>query len=115
MRCFTHKDKEAVGTCKACSKGICWECAADLGHSIACKSSCVEQAHLMDSASKQRLSVLKIIKATPVLFGAMGFLFIYFGKELYPTYKLTLVMGIAFLVFAGTHYFFLRRRVSDSK
>jgi len=110
MRCFTHQDKEAVGLCKACHKGICVDCAADLGHSLACKSSCVEQAHLMDSASKQRLSVLKIIKLIPASFAAFGLFFIYFGIELYPRDKLTLTMGIGFLAFAGAHYFFLRKR-----
>ena len=27
MRCFYHQDKEAVGTCKSCGKGVCAECA----------------------------------------------------------------------------------------
>lgn len=30
MRCLNHRDREAVGTCKACSKGLCAECAVDL-------------------------------------------------------------------------------------
>lgn len=42
MRCFNHPETEAIGTCKACNKGLCLECAADLGHGLACKSAHVE-------------------------------------------------------------------------
>jgi len=38
MNCFNHPDVPAVGICKACQKGLCMECAVDLGHGIACKS-----------------------------------------------------------------------------
>ena len=42
MRCFYHQDKEAVGTCKSCGKGVCAECAVDLGKGLACRSRCEE-------------------------------------------------------------------------
>jgi hypothetical protein len=44
MRCFYHQDKEAVGTCKACGKGVCVECAVDLGKGLACRGLCEESA-----------------------------------------------------------------------
>ncbi len=37
MNCFYHPDIEAIGTCKACSKGLCEACAVDLGQGLACK------------------------------------------------------------------------------
>lgn len=37
MRCFNHPDADAVGTCKQCNKGLCPDCAADLGHGLACR------------------------------------------------------------------------------
>jgi hypothetical protein len=37
MRCFVHHDHEAVGICRACSKGLCLDCAVDLGHSLCCR------------------------------------------------------------------------------
>ena len=42
MRCFYHQDKEAVGTCKSCGKGVCAECAIDLGKGLACRGRCEE-------------------------------------------------------------------------
>lgn len=40
MRCFYHQEKEAVGSCKSCGKGLCVECAADLGKGLACRGRC---------------------------------------------------------------------------
>ena len=44
MRCFYHHDREAVGTCKSCGKGVCPECAVDLGKGLACRGHCEEDA-----------------------------------------------------------------------
>ena len=40
MRCFYHPEREAVGTCKSCGKGLCPECAADLQKGLACRGRC---------------------------------------------------------------------------
>jgi hypothetical protein len=37
MRCFNHVDREAIGFCKACCKGLCPECAVDLGFGLSCR------------------------------------------------------------------------------
>ena len=44
MRCFYHQDKDAVGICKFCGKGVCTECAVDLGKGLACRSRCEDSA-----------------------------------------------------------------------
>ena len=105
---------EAVGICKACNKGICAECAADLGHSIACKSSrCEEKAILMDAALKGRLAAIKTARIIPVFSAIMGSGFIYYGIDGYPTSEFTLMIGIGFLVFGGIHYLAMRKWTPD--
>lgn len=42
MNCFYHPTAVAVGTCKSCNKGLCRECAVDLGKGLACKGRCEE-------------------------------------------------------------------------
>ena len=37
MNCHNHPDRSAVGICKACYKGLCSECATDLGLGLSCK------------------------------------------------------------------------------
>jgi hypothetical protein len=43
MNCFYHPTIVAVGTCKSCGKGLCPECADDLGKGLACKKHCEDQ------------------------------------------------------------------------
>jgi hypothetical protein len=44
MNCFYHQDRQAVGTCKLCGKGVCAECAVDLGKGLACRNRCEDTA-----------------------------------------------------------------------
>jgi hypothetical protein len=37
VNCYNHRDRPAIGSCKGCSKGLCAECAADLGLGLACR------------------------------------------------------------------------------
>jgi hypothetical protein len=41
MRCFYH-EKEAVGICKSCGKGVCQDCAIDFKKGLACRGHCEE-------------------------------------------------------------------------
>ena len=43
MNCFEHPGRPAVGICKNCQRGLCMDCAADVGDGLACKGRC-EQA-----------------------------------------------------------------------
>jgi hypothetical protein len=40
MNCYRHQQSPAVGTCKTCCKGLCPECAADVGNGLACRGQC---------------------------------------------------------------------------
>jgi len=44
MKCYVHADHDAVGVCKSCQKGLCRECAVDLGKGLACRGSCEDEA-----------------------------------------------------------------------
>lgn len=43
MLCFYHPNVQAVGSCKNCQKGLCQECAVDVGNGLACKDRCETQ------------------------------------------------------------------------
>ena len=45
MKCFYHQDRDAVGVCKSCERGVCSECAVDLGKGLACKDRCEDDAN----------------------------------------------------------------------
>ena len=50
MKCFFHQDRDAVGVCKSCERGICPECAVDLGKGLACRGRCEEDARKIITA-----------------------------------------------------------------
>lgn len=37
MVCYFHRDRPALGTCKHCQRGLCVECAALVGDTLACR------------------------------------------------------------------------------
>jgi hypothetical protein len=39
MKCYYHPQVDAVAICKHCHKGLCPECAVDVGGGVACKTS----------------------------------------------------------------------------
>lgn len=49
MKCYYHNESDAVGFCKACSKGLCRECAVDVGYGLACKDTCEDQVRAVNA------------------------------------------------------------------
>ena len=43
MNCYRHPSRPAVGSCKACSKGLCLECAHDTKSGLACVETCIDE------------------------------------------------------------------------
>ncbi|PWT98936.1 MAG: hypothetical protein C5B53_06095 [Candidatus Melainabacteria bacterium] len=78
MKCFRHRESDALGICKNCSKGLCSECAIDLKDGIACKDTCREKverinAMISSAATKGRHLVLALVYCT------MGIAFVFVG------------------------------------
>jgi hypothetical protein len=40
MNCYRHPDQPAVGICLVCGRGLCAECAVEIGPLIACRQRC---------------------------------------------------------------------------
>jgi len=106
MKCFNHPDINAIGVCNACSKGLCIECAADLGHGLACKNkheSKVEDIDMIISKNtKIYSSASKNTLIGPIFSLFMGIVFSgfgYFSKT--SMTSLTFILGIGFIVFGA--------------
>ena len=113
MKCFYHTDRDAVGICKACNKGICRECAEDLGHSIACKNSCIEKAecieHIIDNNSVTFKTHSKNVFFMPSFFGFMGAVMLVVGLQKSDLMNFSVVMGLGFIFF-GVLMFFINKK-----
>jgi hypothetical protein len=57
VKCFYHREADAVGSCKACSKGLCGTCAADVGKGLACRDSCEEQVRNINQLVDRNIRV----------------------------------------------------------
>ena len=89
MNCFNHPGVPAVGICKACQKGLCMECAVDLGHGIACKNHREEVERLNATGG--------FFKQESLSFLSLG-LALYLGGSFISTNLILQFMGIVMLV-----------------
>jgi hypothetical protein len=117
MRCFYHQDREAVGACKSCGKGLCPECAVDLGKGLACRGRCeadvqaviklvdqnVRQMGEVQSIMNRNRSVLKQARstrfATGVLYSVVGVIFTGLGASDMERFTFAFALGVALLVY----------------
>jgi hypothetical protein len=57
MQCFYHIDKQAVGLCKYCARGICSGCAAEREGGLACKERCEEMVDRITDLVKRNVRI----------------------------------------------------------
>lgn len=104
MHCFVHTDRDAVGICKSCNKGICVDCAADLQHSLACKGAheeAVEQLHAMVLRAQRVQSTARVGRhVVPAFTGILGLVFVIYGFMIDRMHGLLFPLGIAFLLYS---------------
>jgi hypothetical protein len=118
MRCFYHRDLDAVASCKNCGRGLCPDCSADVGNGLACRGRCEAEvrslnrviernktAYAKTSAAYLRIAVFYVALSAACLLGAFvnwrGF-----GWVLYPA-------AVAFLVSGFVHFSTSRRFQAD--
>ncbi len=109
MRCFNHPDRDAVGSCKGCSKGLCADCVVDLGHGLACKGvhEDMVETYNMIIAKNARLhaAAQRNTLVAPLFYVFMGLVFL--GYSLFSGEGVTSflsLIGLGFLVFAAFVY-----------
>ena len=125
MHCFYHQDREAVGTCKSCGKGLCPECAVDLTRGLACRGRCeadvraliqlIEHhiqiqpaaSHLLQAGSSARL-------AGALIFLVTGAVFFLYGWKTEREVHFVTTLGICFLIY-GLFLLFWSRRIAVRK
>jgi len=114
MRCFVHHDHEAVGICRACGKGLCPDCAVDLGHSISCKGACEQKAQEFHEQFVRNEVILKTQKRNrffgPAIIFAMGVIFFGFGLTDRRLFNFITVFGV-FCIILSIILLMLQRRL----
>ena len=107
MECFQHEGRPAVGSCRACFRGVCRVCAVDLGRGLACAGRCEEAARALIASLDQSLRIQglsgSMVQGARTLWVGIswvalgvGVFVIGFGLSL-PQFRVIALLGIPFL------------------
>ena len=119
MHCFIHQDRNAVGCCKACGKGLCPDCAVDLGHGLSCKGPHEEvvQSHnaIINFNARTVSAAPKNIYLSPIFTAVLGSIFMWYGFDKYHGIQNFLfILGAVFFVYSCILFFRIRAIYSDT-
>jgi len=112
MDCFYHPGRFAVGLCKYCQRGLCSDCAAHAGDSLACKGLHEDQVLAMEALMQKNILQSKRVGSdylrNTIFYGVVGILFAGFGLSQFQWLGLQAVVyvliGVALLWAAGANY-----------
>lgn len=117
MRCFVHRDTEAVGLCRGCSKGLCPACLVDLGHAITCHGACEQKAHTLHRQLQQTDTVLRSQTRNrfflPAFVMVMGAAFMIFASDGRTLLNFGTVVGGGFVLFGLVLLVIVQRYARD--
>jgi hypothetical protein len=110
VECFYHEGKPAVGSCRACLKGLCRHCAVALEGALACPSQCEPMARalvlsLQQTVRFQNVSTgfLRSVRGLWIGLAAVasfvGLFVVVWGLSL-PVFREVALLGIPFLALA---------------
>jgi hypothetical protein len=108
MECYAHEGRPAVGTCRACFRGVCRGCAVDLGRGLACAGRCEDAARALIASLDQSLRIQGLgagmVQGARTLWVGLGWValavgvfVVLFGASL-PQFRSIALLGIPFLV-----------------
>ncbi len=87
MQCYYHPERQAVGTCVHCQRGICPECLALVDDRLACKGRHESQLQVANQVTLRGMVQLQRMGAgyvrNAVFYGLAGALFTGFGAMEY--------------------------------
>lgn len=119
MRCYYHRDVEAIATCRNCGRGLCDACTADVNKLSACRGRCEAEVAATQAllARSDRAFVtagrqLRIAALLCVLFAA---LFVFLSRR--PPYSMAtwLLLPGAFVLLIGAGLLVLNARRYDAQ
>jgi hypothetical protein len=110
MECFYHEGVTAVGSCRACFRGLCRSCAVELEAALACRDRCEEHASAVVATVNQSVRFQNVsgglLKSARGLWlgltlvaGVVGFFVALWGLSL-PAFREVSLLSIPFFALA---------------
>jgi hypothetical protein len=124
MECAEHPGRAAIGTCRACMRGVCRECAAPQRLGLACRGRCESDVHALAATLEQSMRTAALsrglLQQTPRLWLGLavvalivGVFVLIFGLSL-PGFRGIALLGIPFLAI-GALLLSVARRLRDDQ
>ncbi len=118
MKCFTHRNADAVAVCRSCGRALCPDCIAEVGLACACKNRCetdVARFHAMVTQGRSGPGSGAIPPTDyfrVVFLLVLGMAFIWFGLHFFADHGINwffVAMGLAFFLFGVSQYYMNRK------
>jgi hypothetical protein len=108
MRCFTHREVEAIGICAKCGRAVCPECAIVEPQGLFCSAAHAEESAKVNAlnsravARASRSGLVNVALEALVGFALLGFMWFPLFRGASP---ILLIMGVLMLLYAVVHLF----------
>ncbi len=105
MKCYTHRQVDAVAVCKSCGRALCPECVTEVDKGCACKNRCEEDVSVLNDlvvrGSKAYTKASSVYSKSGIFLLFMGIAFFVFGlpMALKNGSIFFLALGIGFIAY----------------
>ena len=89
MKCFCHSGYDAIAICKACGRGLCSGCVAEVGLSCSCRNRCEDDVGTLNDLVQRTKTSYQKTSATYYRIGAFTLLI----GIIIMTVRFTIAMG----------------------
>ena len=114
MKCYYHNERDAVASCKSCNRGLCPDCAVEVGNGLACRNRCENQVEAINQVSLKNQRALgrsrKFSLGMALLFGVIGVVVMVMGFSLIGKvglygYIVPVILGAGSIVMAFINFY----------
>jgi hypothetical protein len=107
MRCYSHREEDAIAVCRNCGKAACADCCEDTGQGIACCATCAGELWETDRLKNKQKQSYGIGASPPVPATVSTYFFFGLILSLVGVYLTVTRPGADFLTFAMAAIFFV--------
>lgn len=80
MKCYAHDEKDAVGQCKTCGKGICKNCAVEVSKQLYCRNCAAAGTTSNSGSTKKDPMIALLLGLIPIFITFCGIGQMYVGR-----------------------------------
>ena len=92
MRCYRHRDNDAIAVCQNCGKATCADCCDDTGSAVACGADCAAEVQRSYDLKRQLMQSFGVGMRPPMPASVPTYFF--FGMILLAIGSISLALAV---------------------